>query len=168
VSVSGERWASSVQVVARKEISEAWPRFFLQTASNKNSALGIISFSVTATVAHGGLEPMGLGKTWSVVVHFGRAGAASAGSMLLSTTTRTRTCGRPSPSPGVLYVDRGVIVLNKPPGLVSQGTSESSAAVAVKNRRPETALSRTAFDDVLNGTVQTLILLRFQGERSQR
>ncbi len=100
---------------------------------------------------------MGLGKTWSVVVHFDRA--VSAGSMLLSTTTRTRTCSRPSP--GVLYVDRGVIVLNKPPGLVSQGTSKSSAAVAVKNRRPVTALSRTAFDDVLNGTVQTPILLRF-------
>ncbi len=84
---------------------------------------------------------MGLRKTSSVVHYYGRA--VSAGSTL---STTTRTCGG-RPSPGVLYVDRGVIVLNKPPGLVSQGMS--SAAVARKNHRPEMTLPRAAFDDVL-------------------
>jgi hypothetical protein len=65
-------------------------------------------------------------------------------------------------SPGVLYVDRGVIVLNKPPGLVSQGTSRlaatrtrtapplaSSQALVLT---PAPAPQGSAFDDVLNGT----------------
>lgn len=78
------------------------------------------------------------------------------------------------PSPGVLYVDRGVIVLNKPPGLVSQGTSRSTGGVtpstaaptsitsnpATRTRRnPPLALASmapappgSAFDDVLSGT----------------
>lgn len=96
---------------------------------------------------------MGLGKTSSVVVAC--YGAASAGSSLSSRATGTttqslRTCGRPR----VLYIDRGVIVLNKPPGLVSQGTS-SVAPVAAKTTTPPT---RTAFDDVLDGTVTTLFI----------
>lgn len=98
---------------------------------------------------------MGLGKTSSVVVAcYGRA-ASSAGSALSSratgTTTQPRTCAR---RPRVLYIDRGVIVLNKPPGLVSQGTS-SVAPVAAKTSTPPT---RTAFDDVLDGTVTTLFI----------
>jgi hypothetical protein len=76
------------------------------------------------------------------------------------------------PSPGVLYVDRGVIVLNKPPGLVSQGTSRSTGGVKASTAAPTTgnpatrtrlkpplALASTApappgsaFDDVLDGT----------------
>ncbi|KAF8482798.1 pseudouridine synthase [Russula ochroleuca] len=62
---------------------------------------------------------------------------------MLSATTRA--CGRL----GVLYKDRGVIVLNKPPGLVSQGTS--STAASAKNDGPETTPPRTAFDNVLDG-----------------
>jgi hypothetical protein len=84
----------------------------------------------------------GLGKA-SLVEAYARA----AGSML---STTTRTCGRP----GVLYEDRGVIVLNKPPGLVSQGTS--STAADAKSDCPETTPPRAAFDDVLDGTVQLL------------
>jgi hypothetical protein len=126
---------------------------------------------------------MGLGKTGSAVVaYYGRGRAATtstscvAGSTLfrlLSTTTqsdsrtrRTCCCGRP---PGVLYVDRGVIVLNKPPGLVSQGTTSSVAAatpVAAKSHDQKTSAAtvtlpttrRTAFDDVLDGTVATLFI----------
>ena len=60
----------------------------------------------------------------------------------------TRACGRL----GVLYKDCGVIVLNKPAGLVSQGTS--STAARAKNDCPETLPPRAAFDDVLDGTVQ--------------
>ena len=108
---------------------------------------------------------MGLGST---------SRAASAGSALLSRTTqsRTRICGRPA-GPDVLYIDRGVIVLNKPPGLVSQGTSSVVAPVAAKNHHRQettplpTSISRTAFDDVLNGTVQTTLLL-LGVEMSQR
>jgi hypothetical protein len=118
-----------------------------------------------------------VGKTSSVVAYYcrdGRAARASAGSTrkLLSTTTtqsrllwslaRTSGCGRPA-APRVLYVDRGVIVLDKPPGLVSQGTSRvtpvEAPVVAKSHHRqetttlPTTTTSRTAFDDVLDGTV---------------
>jgi hypothetical protein len=119
-----------------------------------------------------------VGKTSSVVAYYCRDGdghaasAASAGSKLLSTTTttqsrllprslaRTSGCGRPA-APGVLYVDRGVIVLNKPPGLVSQGTSRVTveAPVVMKSHHRQetttlpTTTSRTAFDDVLDGTI---------------
>jgi hypothetical protein len=129
---------------------------------------------------------MGLGKTSSVVAYYGRAAASAAGSTLfkfklLSTTTqsqsrtRTRTCqpGRECCGrPGVLYIDRGVIVLNKPPGLVSQGTSsvEAPTVVTAKSHRhrhrhhqetttlPQATSSRTAFDDVLDGTVTNSFL----------
>jgi 23S rRNA-/tRNA-specific pseudouridylate synthase len=97
---------------------------------------------------------MGLVKTSSAVAYYGRAASAGPGLTLLSTTTQSRrTCGRPPV--GVLYIDRGVIVLNKPPGLVSQGTSSSVAPVAAKSHVQEktTLPSRTAFDDVLDGTV---------------
>jgi len=66
----------------------------------------------------------------------------------------SRTYGRPA---GVLYIDRGVIALNKPPGLVSQGTS-SVAPVTAKSGRKDTS-SRTAFDDVLDGTLRLLFRL---------
>jgi hypothetical protein len=75
---------------------------------------------------------------------------------MLSATTRA--CGRL----GVLYKDRGVIVLNKPPGLVSQGTS--STAASAKNDGPETTPPRTAFDNVLDGTVQPFIHFACRGE----
>jgi hypothetical protein len=74
----------------------------------------------------------------------------AAGSALSNTT---RTCGRP----GVLYEDRGVIVLNKPPGLVSQGTS--STAADAKNDGSETTPPRAPFNDLLDGTVQLFWLL---------
>jgi hypothetical protein len=63
----------------------------------------------------------------------------------------------------VLYIDRGVIVLNKPPGLVSQGTTSVEAPIAAKGHHHQetTTLvpSRTAFDDVLDGTVTTLFII---------
>jgi len=103
---------------------------------------------------------MGLGtKTSSVLAYSGRAARARAGptrALLsnLSTTAQSRTwtsAGRPC----VLYIDRGVIVLNKPPGLVAQGTS-SAAPIAAKSHRPETTTQpRTAFDYVLQGTAKT-------------
>jgi hypothetical protein len=125
-----------------------------------------------------GLRLVGKTSSESVVAYYyrdGRAQAAraSAGSKLLSTMTtttqsrllprslaRTSGCGRPA-APGVLYVDRGVIVLNKPPGLVSQGTSRvtvEAPVVTKSHHRQETTTlptttSRTAFDDVLDGTV---------------
>ncbi|KAI0288528.1 pseudouridine synthase [Russula brevipes] len=79
---------------------------------------------------------MGPGKASSV-----EAFARSAGSIITQTRSRRRLGGVP-----VLYVDRGVIVLNKPPGLVSQGTSESRAAQYAKNDFPPAA---SAFNDVL-------------------
>jgi hypothetical protein len=85
----------------------------------------------------------GLGKASSVEAY-----SRSAGSTLSKTA---RTYGRP----GVLYEDRGVILLNKPPGLVSQGTS--GRAADAKKDCPETTPPRTAFDDVLDGTVQLFI-----------
>jgi hypothetical protein len=137
-------------------------RFFLQIASNNNyrfhfravqsrqlAQLLPVAVSITKLL-------MGLGKTSSVVVACYRR-AASAGLALSSRATGTttqplaRTCAR---RPRVLYIDRGVIVLNKPPGLVSQGTS-SIAPVAAKTTTPPT---RTAFDDVLDGTVTTLFI----------
>lgn len=98
---------------------------------------------------------MGLGKTSSVLAYSGRAARARAESTRtwLSTTAQSRTrtsAGRPS----VLYIDRGVIVLNKSPGLVAQGTS-SAAPIAAKSHLPETTQPRTAFDDVLQGTAKT-------------
>lgn len=119
---------------------------------------------------------MGLGKTTSAVAYYYYGRAASARRSTLSrlctrtTQSRTRTsvCGS-RPTDHVLYVDRGVIVLNKPPGLVSQGTSRAEAPVAAKrhHRQETTTLptsSRTAFDDVLDGTATALLfLLRILG-----
>lgn len=55
--------------------------------------------------------------------------------------------------PGVLYADRGVIALNKPPGLVSQGTSTTEAA-AVRNHSRKNILGpvplKSAFNAVLD------------------
>jgi hypothetical protein len=71
-------------------------------------------------------------------------------------------------SPGVLYVDRGVIVLNKPPGLVSQGTSRLAATrtsplpLAPQALVLAPARQGSAFDDVLNGTKLTFLLLSIQ------
>jgi hypothetical protein len=103
-----------------------------------------IPFMATFHGGHAMIARAGLSKASSVGA-YGRA----AGSTL---STTARTCGRP----GVLYEDRGVIVLNKPPGLVSQGTSR---AVDAKNDYPETTPPRAAFDDVLDGTVQLLVTL---------
>ncbi|KAH9985998.1 pseudouridine synthase [Russula compacta] len=91
---------------------------------------------------------MRLGKASSVeVLDLGRRAATRRS---IAGATQTRTGSRPSPGPGVLYVDRGLIVLNKPPGLVSQGTtSTSSTAVELdaKDDRPE---GSSAFNDVLD------------------
>lgn len=102
---------------------------------------------------------MGLGSTSLILANYcGRAASAtwSTPRSLLSTTTQSRSrAGRPV---DVLYVDRGVIVLNKPPGLVVQGTSiETPVAAKGHHRRQETIKppSRTAFDDVLDGLHRT-------------
>ena len=69
---------------------------------------------------------------------------------MLSTTTRA--CSRP----GVLYKDHGVIALNKPPGLVSQGAS--STAAGTKNIPQTVPPPRAAaFNEVLDGAVQRFI-----------
>ncbi|KAH9961593.1 pseudouridine synthase [Russula dissimulans] len=83
---------------------------------------------------------MGLGKT-SLVARRSRAAES-----MVSTATQVG-CAT------VLYVDRGVIVLNKPPGLESQGTSRSSTKADVKKddgpgTRPRVI---SAFDNVLDG-----------------
>ena len=113
---------------------------------------------------------MGLvGKTGSAVLlvarYYGRA--ASAGSTLSSRATssstithaQSRTHDRGRPRVPVLYIDRGVIVLNKPPGLVSQGTSTLSSVapgpVTAKTMMRPPTTSGTVFDDVLDGTVIT-------------
>ncbi|KAI9507430.1 pseudouridine synthase [Russula earlei] len=78
---------------------------------------------------------MGLVKADSVV-NLGHA--ARSRSMMVSAATRT----------GVLYLDRGVIALNKPPGLVSQGTSLGSTNLDAKNDHGPPTTS--AFNDVLD------------------
>lgn len=50
--------------------------------------------------------------------------------------------------PGVLYADRGVIALNKPPGLVSQGTVHNHS----KENPLDAVPSNFAFNAVLDGT----------------
>jgi len=62
----------------------------------------------------------------------------------------------------VLYVDRGVIVLNKPPGLVSQGTSRSRTNADTKMTQSDGPGTRprviSAFNNVLDGTALFLIV----------
>jgi hypothetical protein len=104
---------------------------------------------------------MGLGnKTGSVVVAHCYGRAASAGSALSSrattstgTTTQSRTSAYDRRPARVLYMDRGVIVLNKPPGLVSQGTSIAAPVTVAAKTTTRLLPARTAFDDVLDGTV---------------
>lgn len=80
-----------------------------------------------------------------------------ASGSVVSAAFCTQTRGRP----GVLYVDRGVIVLNKPPGLISQATGPShgtsgtgvDVVLSGKHDRPPAAPPpRSAFNDVLDGT----------------
>jgi hypothetical protein len=92
---------------------------------------------------------MGPGKASSVA-----AFARSAGSIISARTAQTRS--RRLGGVPVLYVDRGVIVLNKPPGLVSQGTSESRAAGDAKIDFPPAA---SAFNDVLEGNTKNRLSL---------
>jgi hypothetical protein len=66
----------------------------------------------------------------------------TAGS-LVSDNAQTRFC------PGVLYADRGVIALNKPPGLVSQGATVHSHS---KENPLDAVPSNFAFNAVLDGT----------------
>ena len=75
---------------------------------------------------------------------------------LVSDSAQTRFC------PGVLYADRGVIALNKPPGLVSQGTLNTETNT-VHNHSRENRLdavpSNLAFNAVLDGTLFVTALL---------
>ncbi|KAI9437724.1 pseudouridine synthase [Lactarius indigo] len=70
----------------------------------------------------------------------------TVGSLSENTHTRFR--------PSVLYADRGVIALNKPPGLVSQGSTPGTEAGTVHNHsrenRLDTVQSKSAFNAVLD------------------
>lgn len=69
---------------------------------------------------------------------------------LVSDNAQTRFC------PGVLYADRGVIALNKPPGLVSQGTLGTKAGTVhshSREKRPDAVQSNFAFNAVLDGAL---------------
>jgi hypothetical protein len=175
--------------------------FFLQTSSNTNRgcAFLVLTYPRPQSEPMG----LNLGKTnWNwrsakalprLGVSCAAGGHAGSGSgsrpgprprprqtrmhstMIRTVSATTMAQARVSlPSPGVLYVDRGVIVLNKPPGLVSQGTSRSSGGVPVtaSTAAPTTSNPATrtrlnpplvlasmapappgsAFNDVLNGT----------------
>jgi hypothetical protein len=76
---------------------------------------------------------------------------------LVSDNAQTRFC------PGVLYADRGVIALNKPPGLVSQGTQGTEAGAVhshSKENRLDAVPSNFAFNAVLDGTFFFQLLYR--------
>jgi hypothetical protein len=122
---------------------------------------------------------MFLWKVSGSMESFGRAAAGSAATTKRRLQTRTSTT--PPHYCHVLYVDRGVIVLNKPPGLVSQATAPShdhdalsttrtqaraaapivvDAAISRKNvnRRQVAAPPQSAvFDDVLYGRSQIVV-----------
>ncbi|KAI0301002.1 pseudouridine synthase [Multifurca ochricompacta] len=51
----------------------------------------------------------------------------------------------------VLYIDRGVIVLNKPPGLVSQGISSTHVGAPFSDKKHLAAPPKSAFNIVLDG-----------------
>ncbi len=56
--------------------------------------------------------------------------------------------------PGVLYADRSIIALNKPPGLVSQGTSsilEGAVHNISRENSQDVAPSKSAFNVMLDG-----------------
>jgi 23S rRNA-/tRNA-specific pseudouridylate synthase len=81
--------------------------------------------------------------------------------MLRLSATKQARGRRPHLGVTVLYVDRGVIVVNKPPGLVSQGnaaTRSTAAAAVVAPAPPSQAL---AFNDVLEGKLRTFFCHRF-------
>ncbi len=63
--------------------------------------------------------------------------------------------------PGVLYADRGVIALNKPPGLVSQGSTPGTGASTIHNHSRDNRLdavpSKSAFNAVLDGNTLFVI-----------
>lgn len=90
-----------------------------------------------------------------------RAAAAGSARMLRLSATATKQARGRRPHLGVtvLYVDRGVIVVNKPPGLVSQGNAatRSTAAAVVAPAPPSQAL---AFNDVLEGKLRTFFFFR--------
>jgi 23S rRNA-/tRNA-specific pseudouridylate synthase len=78
-----------------------------------------------------------------------RAFSRTVGS-LISDNAQTRF------HPGVLYADRGVIALNKPPGLVSQGTAGTEAGTVHNHsrlNRLDAVPSNFAFNSVLEGTL---------------
>jgi hypothetical protein len=91
----------------------------------------------------------------SLVETLGRAARSVVSAATTSSRTQAGSRGLGS-ALGVLYVDRGIIVLNKPPGLVSQATAPShrstsgTGAKAVTSGRNDHPPAST-FDDVLNG-----------------
>ncbi|KAI0267137.1 pseudouridine synthase [Gloeopeniophorella convolvens] len=58
----------------------------------------------------------------------GKYGAKKALGQAGRAITSSNVLARPGKPPSALYVDRGVIVLNKPPGLVSQGSLNTKSA----------------------------------------
>ncbi|KAH9052245.1 pseudouridine synthase [Lactarius vividus] len=72
---------------------------------------------------------------------------------LVPGNTRSRFC------PNVLYADRGVIALNKPPGLVAQGSTPGTGVATVHNHHSgenhlDVVSSKSAFNAVLDGLRQ--------------
>lgn len=95
------------------------------------------------------LVPPGPGQASSVKGLL-RAGPRAAGSArMLSATKQAR--GRPHLGVTVLYVDRGVIVVNKPPGLVSQGSTAMATAPRITAAAAPVPLAGTVFNGVLDG-----------------
>jgi len=96
------------------------------------------------------LVPPGPGQASSVKALL-RAGSRAAGSArMLSATKQAR--GHPHLGVTALYVDRGVIVVNKPPGLVSQGSTAKATVPRSTAPAAPAPLAGAAFNDVLDGT----------------
>ena len=112
------------------------------------------------------LAPQGRAISVKALLRVGpaaRAAAAGSARMLRLSATATKQVRGRRPHLGVtvLYVDRGVIVVNKPPGLVSQSqgnaATRSTAAAVVAPAPPSQAL---AFNDVLEGKLRTFFFFR--------
>ena len=96
------------------------------------------------------LVPPGPGQASSVKALL-RAGSRAAGSARMLSATK-QACGHPHLGVTALYVDRGVIVVNKPPGLVSQGSTAMATAPRSTAPAAPALLAGAAFNDVLDGT----------------
>ena len=88
------------------------------------------------------------------------AAAAGSARMLRVSATKQARGRRPHLGVTVLYVDRGVIVVNKPPGLVSQGNT-AMMATATRSTAAGPPSQALAFNDVLDGKSRTFCSFSF-------